>query len=165
MGGIPETELPGSTCRPTRRTHVSRKFGGVFYDIDDLYCVEPGCTCTEVMVEVSREEPKSEDVFIGIVHIHPSHPERPILEGHGDDRIELERVWNAWSERVSVTEILSRRQGWMRSISEEIHRIHSARVAAAPVRTSKKARPPSKNKPCPCGSGRKYKSCCGREAR
>lgn len=23
--------------------------------------------------------------------------------------------------------------------------------------------PPSKNAPCPCGSGRKYKRCCGRK--
>ena len=35
-------------------------------------------------------------------------------------------------------------------------------VANAPVRRSAKKVQP--NDPCPCGSGRKYKHCCGRNA-
>ena len=35
-------------------------------------------------------------------------------------------------------------------------------VAKAPVRRSEKKVQP--NDPCPCGSGRKYKQCCGRNA-
>jgi preprotein translocase subunit SecA len=34
-------------------------------------------------------------------------------------------------------------------------------VSKGPVRKAKKI---GRNDPCPCGSGKKYKQCCGREA-
>jgi len=34
-----------------------------------------------------------------------------------------------------------------------------------PTEPIKADRPPGRNDPCPCGSGKKYKKCCGREAR
>jgi preprotein translocase subunit SecA len=37
----------------------------------------------------------------------------------------------------------------------------SADGGSAPVRREKKV---GRNEPCPCGSGKKYKKCCGRNA-
>ena len=37
-----------------------------------------------------------------------------------------------------------------------------AQAKAKPVRTGPKV---GRNDPCPCGSGKKYKKCCGRAAR
>jgi len=37
--------------------------------------------------------------------------------------------------------------------------VRSVRVGPAPVRAQLKV---GRNDPCPCGSGRKYKQCCGR---
>jgi hypothetical protein len=37
-----------------------------------------------------------------------------------------------------------------------------AQLAARRRETAPTARPPGRNQPCPCGSGRKYKLCCGR---
>ena len=38
------------------------------------------------------------------------------------------------------------------------NRGEEAAVAVAPVRREKKV---GRNDPCPCGSGKKYKKCCG----
>jgi hypothetical protein len=41
-------------------------------------------------------------------------------------------------------------------------RLQAARKAAAPAEPPK---PPALNAPCPCGSGMKYKRCCGADSR
>jgi len=35
---------------------------------------------------------------------------------------------------------------------------------AAPVQTVRRAKKVGRNDPCPCGSGKKYKKCCGTNA-
>ena len=40
-----------------------------------------------------------------------------------------------------------------------LRKLARMRAAAQPSRTSRK---PGRNEPCPCGSGKKYKHCCGR---
>ena len=38
---------------------------------------------------------------------------------------------------------------------------HYQRVAQVPVATREDNRTVGRNEPCPCGTGRKYKHCCG----
>jgi uncharacterized protein YecA (UPF0149 family) len=47
-----------------------------------------------------------------------------------------------------------------RKLAEEI--IHERRKTAAMGPGPQSGRAPGRNDPCPCGSGRKYKKCCGR---
>ena len=42
--------------------------------------------------------------------------------------------------------------------------LEQAKNAGGPAGTKKAAKKPGRNDPCPCGSGKKYKNCCGREA-
>ena len=42
--------------------------------------------------------------------------------------------------------------------------LEQAKAAGGPAGTKKVKAQPGRNDPCPCGSGRKYKNCCGKEA-
>ena len=60
-----------------------------------------------------------------------------------------------------VTDAL--RQGeldYLETVSEAAEALNRAK--AQPVRTIPRV---GRNDPCPCGSGKKYKRCCGKEAR
>ncbi len=48
-----------------------------------------------------------------------------------------------------------------REVAKNIVANHDASVPKRPVKTDKKA---GRNDPCPCGSGKKYKECCGKNA-
>ncbi len=37
-------------------------------------------------------------------------------------------------------------------------------VPDAPIKQAHKSQPAGRNDPCPCGSGRKYKKCCGKDS-
>ena len=39
--------------------------------------------------------------------------------------------------------------------------LEQAKAAGGPAGTKKVAKKPGRNDPCPCGSGKKYKNCCG----
>ena len=48
------------------------------------------------------------------------------------------------------------------SLPDMLHDLHLHRIDAATSRAPvRKAATPDRNAPCPCGSGRKYKKCCG----
>ncbi|MCI7704977.1 MAG: preprotein translocase subunit SecA [Clostridiales bacterium] len=42
--------------------------------------------------------------------------------------------------------------------------LEQAKAAGGPAGTKKVTKKPGRNDPCPCGSGKKYKNCCGKEA-
>ncbi|HBN86213.1 MAG TPA: hypothetical protein DDZ89_20510, partial [Clostridiales bacterium] len=44
------------------------------------------------------------------------------------------------------------------SVAQPVNTVHGG----GEVSTGKKNYKPGRNDPCPCGSGKKYKSCCGR---
>jgi SEC-C motif len=46
-------------------------------------------------------------------------------------------------------------------LARRLAKYHYTRAAAPPVRAPSR---PGRNEPCPCGSGKKYKRCCGAEA-
>ncbi|MHC4481645.1 MAG: SEC-C metal-binding domain-containing protein, partial [Planctomycetota bacterium] len=67
---------------------------------------------------------------------------------------EVGDIWGASEvrhEQFSVADY-ARRQ-------EEIADASGGRVATKPIRVSQKV---GRNAPCPCGSGKKFKHCCGR---
>ena len=52
--------------------------------------------------------------------------------------------------------------------AQEVSYVHAGSVSSTAVKPKQKpvtaARKPGRNDPCPCGSGKKYKKCCGRDA-
>lgn len=71
-----------------------------------------------------------------------------LVSGHFNER-ESAGLVLAWIVLVGSTVYMLIRHGWQ-SVRQEA------------LRTPQAETRPSLNGPCPCGSGRKYKRCCGR---
>ena len=62
-----------------------------------------------------------------------------------------------------VTEIFEK-NGWEFKIElkpDEPEEIGDLEMLLNPIRPVKAEKKPGRNEPCPCGSGKKYKKCCG----
>lgn len=104
------------------------------YVLGDTYCVEPGCTCEEIQIIVW-------------------------LEDADDGRLLLQRIWKAWCDAHPVVALLLARQSQVRKLAPEFQAL-MARRSAKPASPVSKAKAVGLNKPCPCGSGKKFKKCC-----
>lgn len=125
---------------------------GKTYVVGDYYCVEPGCECEEVRLIVWLEPaPGAEFEDVGEVWVNPTMPSAAQFHAHGRAHPLLKRLWTAWSERRPVAALLLQRQKELRGLAPEIHRLFG-KVAKPTV---------GPNERCPCGSGKKFKRCCG----
>lgn len=126
--------------------------GEAIYSLTDFYCVEPNCTCEEVSINVMRLGEGDDPVEVGEILINPTFPSAALFRAHGEDREALKHAWAAFSAQQPIPELLFARRTAMRRHAAEIHRLFGA-----PARASKMV---SRNDPCPCGSGLKFKKCC-----
>jgi len=125
------------------------RFGERVFEAVDLYCVAQGCSCGEVVLDfapiVPRGAPAPGAVRVaksGAATLEPQH-ER------------LEQLWAAFRKRhPRYVERFARRSTAMQGLAG---RIVGAPRGGIERRTARVGR----NAPCPCGSGRKYKKCCG----
>lgn len=134
---------------------------GVF-EAMELYCVTRGCACGEVLVDFS--ESKLPDArHLGGVHLGAVH-----LSGRGEvvldpaserERQQLERLWAAFQLRhPRHRERFTRRAAVMQELGGKIVPVSRGRARNLQVAAPTKV---GRNEPCPCGSGKKYKKCCG----
>jgi hypothetical protein len=121
-------------------------FGERIFDAFEHYCVEPDCACGEVVIDwlVTRPRgaphPGRVEFDAADAHLRPDH------ERH---RARLEELWAAFRKRhPRYRERFARRSAVMHALA--------GRIIAAPRRPK-----PGRNGACPCGSGKKYKKCCG----
>jgi hypothetical protein len=113
------------------------------YLADDQYCLEPACTCQDVaiyFVDVAAAK--------GLGHARASV--RRLRAPTVDGPPVIPVLWDALLEQQSQARLRERFKR-MRAVART--RPRSSRPAARPK--------VSRNAPCPCGSGRKYKRCCG----
>ena len=139
------------------------KLGSVRWLVDDQYCVNPECECTDVYFDFLRVEAPAQ----GEPHIAQE------LRATYDSRRDTFKPGTApWPERPALKTLTHALREAYPSLAAEIrkrrttlrtlYRNAQAReqwdATPSPVPAAK-TRP---NEPCPCGSGRKYKKCCGR---
>jgi uncharacterized protein len=97
---------------------------------------------------------------------------RPLLEEQPDflRPFQLFATEEGWAELASAPDEAVMRAEWSNKIAPTVHAIHAYwlpyREATATNPRRSKALPAKstvgRNEPCPCGSGMKYKYCCGR---
>ena len=99
-------------------------------------------------------------------------------EGLDEEAVEavretLDEVLTPWGEDDAAKADDETRLGWLAAVGEAANDIFShwrdlGLPAAEPLSTAPPRKPgaptPGRNDPCPCGSGKKYKKCCGAEA-
>ena len=122
--------------------------GNRLYEAADMYCPIPACECAEVVISFECQKPRGApppgQVIVqrtGLIEIVPNK----------NSQERLDQLWIAFQKRHPdyLTRFASR-YPTMKSIG--------ARIAPQPVVAAPK---PGRNNPCPCGSGKKYKKCCG----
>ena len=84
----------------------------------------------------------------------PHRSGREVRLAHGEQDARCQKLTLSGSQSQKPVSPLQRPQG-------ERHVTDSALKSATVVRTTPKI---GRNDPCPCGSGKKYKNCCGRNA-
>ncbi len=145
---------------------------------DDQYCVNPDCACKEVWLtfirvpdETSRIAEISRDDPAGRYHYERGEIEegntpaaglqefaelcRTLKQAHPELNQELKK--RHLQLRAFMKKALER-EGWEESVEDDIE--PDSAVAASPAALKAPARV-GRNDPCPCGSGKKYKKCCG----
>jgi phage tail protein X len=125
--------------------------------IDDLHCVDPLCGCTDVRFAFARADDGAADggdpfagtLVVTLPDLAPHHLE--VANGHLADPDELLALWHEFRSRHhDLLPLLTKRREQMKALR--------------PPNTTTVVRSPKvgRNDPCTCGSGKKYKKCCGR---
>lgn len=128
--------------------------GGLF-TVRDYHCVRPGCTCDKATISFF-EIRGTERIPAGQVTVRLSSARPRGFKSYGTAESLLCSLWSAYVERHRLPEMLQERTARL------AREVGSVLYAAASYSSSTQRAPVSRNAPCPCGSGKKYKKCCGR---
>jgi hypothetical protein len=154
--------------------------------IEDRYCGNPQCDCDEVVLEFfevittqqAEGEPRVtiEQRLRSELSLDGNHQ---VSERFGCTMSEARAILSAWwDEYQDDLEMLSGRYRRIKKMCQRIldkngkqtpGRVTSSRDSvtsgqAEPVDADSSPARVGRNDPCPCGSGRKYKKCCGSRA-
>jgi hypothetical protein len=158
--------------------HRGRNLGAL-----DFYCVNPDCSCADTEIQFFSESEEDLSLeFQAVLDLHsgelrsPDHA--PLPETARVIVSSLEESLGDWRAEMSL------RKDLLLRIARRRLRFPSSGTAAAggegagglialpgtPLPGAKPFQPtargdgprPGRNDPCPCGSGKKYKKCCGR---
>lgn len=135
--------------------------GGVAWNAGDQYCANPVCSCTESVLGYYRviDQGGRIDPEFSVRQALPTGPTRqysgaPLTPAQ-------ERVHGAFLEALgSWSAELSLRRDLLRQAMRR--RLQPAAPVRVPALVGAPASPRvRRNDPCPCGSGSKFKKCCG----
>ena len=145
---------------------------GVEYLVEDLYCANPDCRCREAhlaffrctVVKEPEEKTVADECFMAEVSLDGS---RKVTETYDCSRRSAEAVLAGWWEQYA--DELDRLE-WRYEKVKEIGRRSAPRGREARLRHDLLPDEPApverrvgRNDPCPCGSGKKFKKCCGQK--
>ena len=159
---------------------VSFTADGYEWAFDDQYCLRPDCSCRAAVLQCFRIAPQN-------VGATPQGPNLSFRYHYDTQRVEdvekagaslLPETFLDSMRRVQpgFDAFLSHRHAQLRHLYRlflKRHRVskrHSRDSDAnapdafqdLPPEPARAAQKPGRNDPCPCGSGKKYKKCCGR---
>lgn len=147
---------------PDERLGTLDVHGAVFL-VNDLHCIAPACPCTDVrfvFIRCSDDGSKIDVSFAGtfVVELPDLAPQDlDFAEDCPGGERGLLAVWRQFTAaHPDLAAVLARRRQRMKQVRPPARR--GARAPAGPARRRER---PGRNDRCPCGSGRKYKNCCG----
>ncbi len=171
----------GKEDTPSKGTVFSFSFTheGKEYLVADLYCPKPKCKCNEVHLMIvekggTPEKPVVKDRAMVAISLKGKISVRDTFKGTRKEAEELAAKWQALNPEALKT--LKWRYKEMKKIgkrslaggkaargaeSSSVEKEAQKGGGAAPAASTKKGGKPGRNAPCPCGSGKKYKKCCG----
>lgn len=133
--------------------------GGIYY-VEDCYCGNPDCHCEVAHLMfldvIKNDEGKDvlESLFWAEVPLDRSKAAKIVQTVSCSSNLAMLLLDTWLKRRLEETLRLWPRYNLVKKIA--LRSIHNPRALAPEVE-------PSRNETCPCGSGRKYKNCCGKE--
>jgi len=128
--------------------------------VDDHYCVRPGCTCTEIALSFfclsdnGRSSPKRRRCLMALFYDYRDATFEVKTMRRGTPTPEL-LVPALHAAHPGLGANLARRHQQLKHISRRLWPTSAPAIVSAPkVKVGR-------NEPCPCGSGKKFKKCCG----
>ncbi|OGV78588.1 MAG: hypothetical protein A3K19_32130 [Lentisphaerae bacterium RIFOXYB12_FULL_65_16] len=126
----------------------------------DFHCVRPDCPCWTVHVAFAYLSPGQSDGLLNgteefVVGMDLEKQTWSLLETRVTPTVPVATVVNAFLGRYGYALLVERR----RVLRVLYEKCRGSTRATASVRTTPTV---GRNEPCPCGSGKKYKKCCGR---
>ncbi len=136
------------------------QLGSRMFIVADHYCTDPQCDCNQVALtgaDVSDGPEQMKTAFMLVVPLSGESP-RMVLN-MGIDDISVQQVYRKWLQGLRAPDLLAKRYAQMKAYGRGEKSPEGPLVPRPrPTRTPKIGR----NQPCSCGSGKKYKRCCGR---
>ena len=171
-----ETELEGTMVGYTDIFHWAEylrfEANGERWLVDDLYCVQPGCNCHDAVVlfypvGAAEEHLETEESPTAPPTVQPAAAVRFDLR-RGTAKVEPDPPAEP-SVALGLMKALEQSHPDVKNLFTERRRILRSLYSRYLRRTESRHRPTTpprpkvgRNDPCPCGSGKKYKRCCGR---
>jgi hypothetical protein len=144
---------------------------GVDYLVCDLYCPNPDCDCGDFYLAFFRDTPPVEYCFLATLSLdgHAKSVECHPGRGTRDEALAALKAWRTGPNFARDLEDFQWRDWKVKEIAERSYwgqgQSNGGKDRQAPPaeRLSSAGRV-GRNEPCPCGSGKKYKKCCGKAA-
>lgn len=145
--------------------------GDAHWTLIDLVCGKPGCDCQNVRLSfVSVAPNQGRRQFAALVPLGGGPPTYSDLQGVSQG--EAERIYALWEADAPFDRAdLRARYDQVRRLAVQGGAV-ALQVAPLPERSAKVAGrpgvlvpPKGRREPCPCGSGKRYKNCCGQAQR
>lgn len=155
---IKETVKKGLTVGYSELFEVKKplrfNIDGKQYLMEDHYCIDPKCECHQVIVHFILDHPKEND-YQHLFSIHYSLRDNKYSFSNDEQcSEEYENLVNyVFNKRSDLDDLFKSRY---KAVKEQGKRYIKERNQ--PVKSNKVGR----NEPCPCGSSKKYKNCCGK---
>jgi len=128
--------------------------GGTHYYIADLHCVRQNCTCTESILLFYPKEADQPAT-------NPAYSAGVDYKTHLWRKIEADESLGGNTARKALEEGCPNIYHDLEVRQRQLRRIYSNYLKAHPLRPVASGPKIGRNDPCPCGSGKKYKKCCG----
>ena len=85
----------------------------------------------------------------------------PVYINQALDFVRPKAFWDSKDNNASIQMQVERRKSILKSNADILDRIQNPRPARQPTEVLQPTPQTGRNQPCPCGSGKKYKHCCG----
>jgi hypothetical protein len=151
---------------PHART-ISFQTVGIAWLVVERYCTGPDCDCHEVCLDIARVPANAAQQ----PHVIDEKDAASVIYDYSTGTIEVRKAslpgWPSVRFLVAALEAAfpelkthtRRRHRVLRQLHRDARRQRNATAAAQALRPAAKV---GRNDPCPCGSGKKHKRCCGR---
>ena len=132
--------------------------------VDDQHCVQPGCKCTELALHFMLEEEGHGNIHIGkqyvtIVYDYKKKNWKEVRRSGVEGVTQTACIEPLLEKYEHFPLRIVKRDNQMKRLYKNSQK--KARLEARGL-GSGNTTPAGRNEPCPCGSGKKYKKCCGK---